>query len=103
MIYKLPFVCEYVKIHHNERDFNMKNLFAGVAFASVLLCGVNAIAVTSGTALRGNQGLANAYKQNQRNTYYMVQQPDVDTACREKIFNCLRRSAFGTLSICDRI
>lgn len=89
MIYKLPFVCEYVKIHHNERDFNMKNLFAGVAFAGVLLCGIDAVAVTSGAALRGNQGLANAYKQNQRNTYYMVQQPDVDTACREKIFNCL--------------
>lgn len=38
---------------------------------------------------RGNQGLANAYKMNQRNTYYMVTQPDVDTACREKIFACL--------------
>lgn len=38
---------------------------------------------------RGNQGLANAYKANQRNTYYMVTQPDVDTACREKIFACL--------------
>ncbi len=38
---------------------------------------------------RGNQGLANAYKANQRNTYYMVTQPDVDTACREKIYACL--------------
>ncbi|MBD5401102.1 hypothetical protein HDR61_05190 [bacterium] len=38
---------------------------------------------------RGNQALANAYKANQRNTYYMVTQPDVDTACREKIYKCL--------------
>ena len=43
--------------------------------------------VTSG--LRGNQALANAYKTNQRNTYYMVTQPDVDSACRAKIYSCL--------------
>ncbi len=43
---------------------------------------------TSNT-LRGNQGLANAYKTNQRNTYYMVNVPDVDTACRTKIDKCL--------------
>ena len=41
------------------------------------------------TQLRGNAGATNAYKQNQRNTYFMVTQPDVDTACRQKIFNCL--------------
>lgn len=67
----------------------MKNLFAGFAFAGALVCGFGANAASSGQSLRGNQGLANAYVQNQRNTYYMVQQPDVDTACREKIFNCL--------------
>ena len=39
--------------------------------------------------VRGKAGLANAYKTNQRNTYYMVTQPDVDTACRTKIYNCL--------------
>ncbi len=38
---------------------------------------------------RGYAGTANAYKTNQRNTYFMVNQPDVDTACREKIFACL--------------
>lgn len=38
---------------------------------------------------RGVAGNANAYIQNQRNTYFMVTQPDVDTACREKIYNCL--------------
>lgn len=43
----------------------------------------------SADGARGNQGLANAYKANQRNTYYMVTQPDVDTACREKIYACL--------------
>ena len=44
-------------------------------------------AVTSGA--RGNQGLANAYKNNQRMTYFMVTQPDVDSACRSRIYNCL--------------
>ncbi len=44
---------------------------------------------TASTALRGNQALANAYQTNQRNTYYMVTQPDVDSACRTKIYNCL--------------
>ncbi len=42
---------------------------------------------TAGT--RGQPGVVNAYIQNQRNTYFMITQPDVDTACREKIFNCL--------------
>ena len=43
---------------------------------------------TAGTNLRGNAGLAHAYKTNQRNTYYMVTQMDVDTACRQKLFEC---------------
>lgn len=38
---------------------------------------------------RGQQGAVNAYIQNQRNTYFLVTQPDVDTACREKIYKCL--------------
>ena len=38
---------------------------------------------------RGYAGVANAYKTNQRNTYFMVTQPDVDTACRAKIFKCI--------------
>ena len=42
---------------------------------------------TAGT--RGQQGVANAYIQNQRNTYFLITQPDVDTACRQKIYNCL--------------
>ena len=46
---------------------------------------------TGGTtgAIRGQQGVVNAYLQNQRNTYFLVTQPDVDTACRQKIYNCL--------------
>lgn len=44
---------------------------------------------STNTVNRGYQGLANVYQQNQRNTYYMVTQPDVDSACREKIYNCL--------------
>lgn len=39
--------------------------------------------------LRGNAAVANAYKNNQKNVYFIVNQPDVDTACREKIFKCL--------------
>ncbi len=85
----------------------MKNIFA--VFGILGLCAVfgDAHAVSAGTVgvgdnartvssympssngLRGNQGLANAYKQNQRNTYFMVTQPDVDTACRQKIYACL--------------
>ncbi|MBQ3784952.1 MAG: hypothetical protein II843_00975 [Alphaproteobacteria bacterium] len=38
---------------------------------------------------RGQKGIASAYIQNQRNTYFLITQPDVDTACRRKIMNCL--------------
>lgn len=44
---------------------------------------------TSNGGTRGQKGLANAYIQNQRNTYFIYTQPDVDTACREKIYKCL--------------
>ena len=47
------------------------------------------VAIGTAGTLRGNQGLVNAYKQNQRNTYYMVNVPDVDSACRTKIDKCL--------------
>ena len=39
--------------------------------------------------VRGQQGVINSYLQNQKNTYFLVTQPDVDTACRQKIYNCL--------------
>ena len=45
--------------------------------------------VGTANGLRGNQGLANAYKTNLRNTYYIVNVPDVDNACRTKIDKCL--------------
>ena len=38
---------------------------------------------------RGTQGAVNAYIQNQKNTYFMVTQPDVATACSQKIMACL--------------
>lgn len=38
---------------------------------------------------RGQKGVVNAYVQNQKNTYFMITQPDVDTACRQKIYKCL--------------
>lgn len=62
----------------------MKKLFA--AFLSALLA-VPAAAATSDS--RGNQAAANAYRQNQRNTYYMVTQPDIDSECRGRIYKCL--------------
>ena len=43
----------------------------------------------TGGGIRGQQAGVNAYMQNQRNTYFLVTQPDVDTACRQKIYNCL--------------
>ena len=69
-----------------ERDYMKKSflLFA----ACYLLLAPLAQAATA-PAGRGNAGLAQAYQMNQRNTYYMVTQPDVDTACRSKIFQCL--------------
>ncbi len=59
----------------------MKKTF--IAFGLVCAC------TTANAALRGNAGVANAYITNQRNTYMMVTQPDVDTACRERIQKCL--------------
>lgn len=86
----------------------MKNIFGIFASLGLIFCGFDAYAVSAGTVAgnsgsaryvsvntattsggRGNAGLANAYKTNQRNTYFMVNQPDVDSACREKIYKCL--------------
>ena len=91
-------------------DSNMKKTFFAFGLTACL-CASSAFAVSAGTvamdsvsrgsaayttsgttfstANRGYQGLANAYTTNQRNTYYMVTQPDVDSACRTKIYNCL--------------
>lgn len=66
----------------------MKGILSIFALFGIIACG-NVSAASSGGVLRGNQGLANAYKTNQLNTYYMVTQPDVDSACRTKIYNCL--------------
>ena len=46
-------------------------------------------ATTAASGLRGTQANANAYVANQRNTYFLITQPDVDTACRQKIYKCL--------------
>lgn len=86
----------------------MKRFLSWVGVFGACFCAVDAMAVSAGTVgaentgrgmivqtptasgrLRGNAGVMQAYKENQRNTYFMVTQPDVDTACREKIFACL--------------
>ncbi len=66
----------------------MKKLFVACGlFGLYLASGVASAAVP--TTGRGNAAAAAAYRNDQRNTYYMVTQPDVDTACREKIYKCL--------------
>lgn len=102
----LPFFMHCVKILLKERDFMKKLTFvAGTLGVAILSSGAYALSagtvgasdmnrsVSINTATtqnaRGYQGLANAYKANQKNTYFMVTQPDVDSACREKIYNCL--------------
>lgn len=84
----------------------MKNIFGVLGILGLVAYGTDAMAVSAGTVGggdaryvsvnttttsggRGNAGLINAYKQNQRNVYYMVTQPDVDSACRDKIYKCL--------------
>ncbi len=49
------------------------------------------------TQLRGNAGAMNAYKQNQRN--FIISQPDVDTACRRKIFECFTEYCGDTVIV----
>lgn len=63
----------------------MKNLFL------MCCCIASCLPLFSANAanLHGNQALAKSYAINQRNTYFMVTQPDVDTACRQRIYKCL--------------
>jgi hypothetical protein len=60
-----------------------------VSTANVGANSVRAATSSASSGNRGNAALANAYRMNQRNTYYMVTQPDVDSACRDKIYKCL--------------
>jgi hypothetical protein len=91
-----------IKLMGNEREF-MKKLMAVLALciapyalhaASAGQAGAADSARTtavgnSSASNRGYQGLASAYQMNQRNTYYMITQPDVDSACRDRIYKCL--------------
>ena len=68
----------------------LANSANAISAAGVTVQGTkNYVGSNTTTQLRGNAGLANAYKTNQRNNYFMINQPDVDTACRERIFACL--------------
>lgn len=49
----------------------------------------NGVGKTNNIGTRGQQSAVNAYIQNQKNTYFLITQPDVDTACRERIYKCL--------------
>ena len=80
----------------------MNKIFMAVGFIGACLLGNAAVAddasratvhtnyvTTANNNLRGQKNSVNAYMQNQRNTYFMVAQPDVDSACRQKIYKCL--------------
>lgn len=85
----------------------MNKFIAAIGALTICIAGSNAFAVSAGTVngndtsralsgtaatsngSRGNQASANAYRNNQKTTYFMVTQPDVDTACRQKIYSCL--------------
>jgi hypothetical protein len=104
------FFAIVIKLSQAERIF-MKNFFTAIYALTLCFTGFDALALSAGTVgasdvarlmtggygnsgssyggLRGNQAAANAYVTNQRNTYFMVTQPDVDTACRQKIYKCL--------------
>lgn len=73
---------------------------AGVVTGGAASRGVGLISNTNSNANinanRGMQGIANAYKQNQIATYYMNTQLDVETACSERIMNCLSEYCDGT-------
>lgn len=64
----------------------MKKILLAAGIFGIFIGAGASGATTSG---RGNQASANAYKNNQRNTYVMITQPDVDTACRQRIYQCL--------------
>ncbi|MDR1027468.1 MAG: hypothetical protein LBL46_03575 [Rickettsiales bacterium] len=62
-----------------------------IAIFAALFVGLGAAraAVSSSGDGRGNQQTANTYRNNQRANYYMITQPDVDSACRDRIYKCL--------------
>lgn len=92
-------------IKYIQREgFFMKRFWLAFGCIGAFLLGNSAGAVSAGTVAndsaratvypgyagsRGQKGVINAYIQNQRNTYFLVTQPDVDTACRRKIMDCL--------------
>ncbi|MBD5391633.1 hypothetical protein HDR66_02395, partial [bacterium] len=65
----------------------MKKISLSLLLCLGMICAMDCGATT--TTVRGKQNVANAYKTNQRNTYYMVNQPDVDSECRNRIYKCL--------------
>jgi len=73
-------------------------------FLVVLLAFAALPAIAADT--RGMQASANSYRQNQRNTYYMITQPDIDSECRSRINKCLSDYCgdFGTSGLrCDYV
>ena len=76
--------------------FLMSNAAMAVSAGTVANDSARAAIYTTPTAgygtnagTRGQNSTRNAYVQNQKNTYFMITQTDVDTACRRKIMACL--------------
>lgn len=78
----------------------MKKITAIFGLCTFLTTGAFAVSIgTNGTNTsarsatnsnsRGQQAAANSYINSQKNAYYMYTQLDVDSACRNKIYNCL--------------
>lgn len=71
----------------------MKNIIAVLGFCTFIASSASAetarAATTTSGASRGNQASVTAYKNSQKNNYYLYTQLDIDSACRTKIYNCL--------------
>ena len=82
----------------------MRNIIAVFGFFTFVISGAFAVSAGStnntntlvssaraatNTGTRGQQAAVNAYKNSQKSNYYIYSQLDVDSACRNKIYNCL--------------
>ena len=62
----------------------------------VLTSGGGLMSSGNSNNVRGMQGVANAYRQQQKANYYIMNQVDVGTACSERIMQCLNEYCDGT-------
>lgn len=68
-------------------SFLYRSILYVLCTLSFVLCTLSS--VNAGTSSRGSQAMANALRTTQRDRFYLVTQPDIDTACRKRIYECL--------------